>query len=369
MTYHYSHNYQPVGPVSEEQLKELFLKGVITHDTPVLLEGATQWTPYRTLDSALKNSLTTLATPLAGLGVPPPPPPPPPPMPPPPGPPPPIRPSVSAVASQPPKPDYKRLVLVSWILLVAIASISVIPVIGFATWLIALPVFITTLILGVLTLARDGTRDGVLILIATFIAVPLFITIAPLITTSIVGAIADSGSSDHSTASTSSLPPSSSKAQTSGLKVGDTFTLGGFSYTITKASKAISDGQGHIVDASMLSALAPGVEDFYAGSSDSGVIVVVQYKIKNVGIESEVVSTSDFKVRDSKGRTFNPSSDATTALQEDRDFLLTELQPGISRDGVQAFEVPKESLDGSLTLIVPEKGFFSSGEKQVKLGL
>src|ERR1700682_4848973 len=126
MTYHYSHNYQPVGPVTKEELKELFQKGLITGDTPVLPEGATEWTQYRTVDSAPKDPVTTLTTPLAGVGVSVPA------VPPPPGPPPLPGPSLSSASARVAKPDYKRLVLVSWLLLAGTALICVIPVMGFA---------------------------------------------------------------------------------------------------------------------------------------------------------------------------------------------------------------------------------------------
>jgi hypothetical protein len=91
-------------------------------------------------------------------------------------------------------PSYKGLAITSWILLGGIAFLSVIPVLGFATWVIAVPVFIVTLILAILILTRRGILQGVLILLATFIFVPIFIAIAPIITTAILGSAANSGS-------------------------------------------------------------------------------------------------------------------------------------------------------------------------------
>ena len=84
-----------------------------------------------------------------------------------------------------------------------------------------------------------------------------------------------------------------------------------------------------------------------------------------------MVSVTDFCITDSKKRTFTPSSDLTTelVLEHDADFLLKELQPGISKEAVQAFELPADAFDGNLMLVIPEKGFLSSGKAQVKLGL
>lgn len=48
MTYHYSVDYNAVGPVTVEQLRELHAQGAVTDQTLVLPEGAAQWGPYRT---------------------------------------------------------------------------------------------------------------------------------------------------------------------------------------------------------------------------------------------------------------------------------------------------------------------------------
>lgn len=152
----------------------------------------------------------------------------------------------------------------------------------------------------------------------------------------------------------------------------ETFNLGKFSYVITSAKRTghigSSDLEGALVDA-----LFKGLQKDVGGSPspDGSNYLVVRYRIKNEGKESAVVSTSDFKVLDSKGREFTPSSDATAELvvNQGADFLLSELQPGLGQDGVQAFELPNESFDGQLMLVVPEKGLFTSGEIRVRLGL
>jgi hypothetical protein len=154
--------------------------------------------------------------------------------------------------------------------------------------------------------------------------------------------------------------------------LGENFKLGGFSYTITSANKTThigsSDLEGEIVDALLQNVQKDiGINPFNSTSS----FLVIRYTIKNEGTDSSVVSTSDFKVVDSKGRNFRSSSEATTALimNQGADFMFSELQPGIQKNGVQAFELPNDAFDGKLTLVVPEKGFFSSGEVKVNLGL
>ena len=156
------------------------------------------------------------------------------------------------------------------------------------------------------------------------------------------------------------------------IATGEVFTLGGFNYVITSARRTAYIGSSDL-DSALVDTLIQNIEKKTGATraSDGASFIVVRYKIKNEGTEAAVVSTSDYKVVDSKGRNFTPSSDATAELvaNQDADFLLSELQPGISKDGVQAFQLPNDAFDGKLILIVPEKGLFSSGEKRVKLGL
>ncbi len=140
--------------------------------------------------------------------------------------------------------------------------------------------------------------------------------------------------------------------------VGDTFTLGDFQYCITgvNTSKAI----GTTVFGEFMGERA----------SPGAMFVIISYTIENLGSESQTVLSDDFKIQDSASRMFKPSSDANVALlteSDDKDFLLSELQPGIPRAMKQAFELPEKALDAPLTIVVPEKGFFTSGKAQVRV--
>ena len=98
------------------------------------------------------------------------------------------------------------------------------------------------------------------------------------------------------------------------------------------------------------------------------VFVLVNYMIENCTKESQVVRAEDFKVIDSKGRVFKPSSKVETALvlySRSKDFMLAELQPGVPRQMTQGFELPRESLGSPVTVVVPKKGLFQRGEARV----
>jgi hypothetical protein len=104
--------------------------------------------------------------------------------------------------------------------------------------------------------------------------------------------------------------------------------------------------------------------------SATGIFLIVHYSIENIGNKTETVLSDDFLVEDSRGRQYRPSSRATTALtmeNDQKDWLLSELQPGIAMDTETAFEIPDSISDEKLTLIVREKGIL--GRKIVKVEL
>jgi hypothetical protein len=84
----------------------------------------------------------------------------------------------------------------AWILLFITCGISIVPFLGFGAWLVAAPVLLTTFILSIIVLSRGGTAQGLLLLLATIVGAPLFISIAPLISS--LGTAASSPSQHYS---------------------------------------------------------------------------------------------------------------------------------------------------------------------------
>jgi hypothetical protein len=62
---------------------------------------------------------------------------------------------------------------VSWILLGATLLISFIPFIGCGSWIIVWPVAVATIIMGIIVLTRGGTAQGILIIVAAVLIVPI----------------------------------------------------------------------------------------------------------------------------------------------------------------------------------------------------
>lgn len=137
------------------------------------------------------------------------------------------------------------------------------------------------------------------------------------------------------------------------LELGNEFQLGDFKYRIQSATQRKTVGSQFLNER----------------ANNGAIFVVVSYIMENCTKETQTVLADDMKLVDSEGRTFDPSSNANIALlaEDGKDFLLSELQPGIARTMKTVFEVPLSSLNGEVTLVVPEKGMFSSSETRVRI--
>ena len=138
------------------------------------------------------------------------------------------------------------------------------------------------------------------------------------------------------------------------IGIGTPFSLGGFTYTIRAARTT------PVVGGEFSHEVAPWGATF----------LLVHFSIRNDTSRTATVLAEDFKIEDGKGRTFDPSSDASTALLmagETDDWLFRELQPGITQQGICPFLIPNDALAPGLTLVVPEKGFWKSKEVRISL--
>lgn len=134
-------------------------------------------------------------------------------------------------------------------------------------------------------------------------------------------------------------------------ELGESFQLGSFLYKIKGVrTRSIIGNQVHS-----------------ESPSEGAVFLVVSYTIENTGDETSTVLANDFKIKDSSGRIYTPSNTANSALNveyDNKEILFSQLQPGIKKEGLTAFEVPEKSIEKPLEFIVPTKKMFSS-EKAV----
>ena len=86
----------------------------------------------------------------------------------------------NSVVQQPDRQN-RSLIITSWVLIGLVCLISVIPFFGFGSWLIAGPILFIALVMGIIILARGETLPGLAILLTSLIAAPVFIFVAPFI--------------------------------------------------------------------------------------------------------------------------------------------------------------------------------------------
>ncbi len=151
-------NGQESGPYSVSQLAEQWKAGTITGADQIRQDGGTgKWHPIREFSKQLERGARR-----DGQG-------------------------------------YSGPARAAWILLFITCGISIVPFLGFGAWFVAVPVLLTTFILSIVVLSRGGTAQGLLLLLMTIVGAPLFISIAPLISS--LGTAASS-SSHYSTSPT-----------------------------------------------------------------------------------------------------------------------------------------------------------------------
>lgn len=185
---HLFHNDEQVGPFTEEKIRRYLDEGRIEPSTLGWVEGAADWKPISEM----------LGLPIAAAAQ----------APPPPRQQPPQQQQAPAyvapqAAPQNPQSNPKKLILASWIMIGVTCLIALIPGVGFLTWLIAFPVLLVTFILGILTLNKGRTTQGISILLVSLIAAPIFLFIAPIVTTAGAVAATESGSGGSYSVSTS----------------------------------------------------------------------------------------------------------------------------------------------------------------------
>jgi hypothetical protein len=136
--------------------------------------------------------------------------------------------------------------------------------------------------------------------------------------------------------------------------LGEDFQLGDFTYNVKRVTSSTTIGSGFAKKR----------------ASEGALFVVVEYTILNESSATETVLADDFRIVDSQKREFRPSSEANTALMMSgatKDFVISEVQPGIKKKMQTAFEMPETSATGGFTLVIPEKGLLGTGSVRISL--
>ena len=100
--------------------------------------------------------------------------------------------------------------IAAWILIIFACTLALVPVLGFAVWLIAAPILLVTLVLGIIAASDGRAVNGTIIILASLIVAPLFILCAPIISTLVVAGAASNAESALNEASNTAAPAESS---------------------------------------------------------------------------------------------------------------------------------------------------------------
>ena len=180
MQIHVARNGQQLGQFSVEEVNRKLADGTFSPTDLGWHEGAAGWAPLSsiaglTMPAAAASPATLISPPPA-------------PFPPPVAPPPRPAPAQSSASVTPTSgQSVKGLVVTSWVLLGVTFVISLVPVLGCGSWLLAWPVAIATLIMAIIILTRGEKTQGIAILIASILLVPLTMVVS-LASTALLGA-------------------------------------------------------------------------------------------------------------------------------------------------------------------------------------
>lgn len=162
-------NGQQLGPFSLEEINRKLADGTFAGTDLAWYEGAAGWAPLSGVAGVVIPAVAPAPTPAPPVTAAP--------TPAQPAPTPaaaPVRSTAPIVQSATaPRGGYKTLSLVSWVLLGLTFFISFIPFLGCGSWILAWPVAVAAIIMGIIVLTRGGTLQGILIILAGVLIVPL----------------------------------------------------------------------------------------------------------------------------------------------------------------------------------------------------
>lgn len=101
----------------------------------------------------------------------------------------------ASFVSETPEKPWRLQARVSWILMAVVGVVAILPFFGFAAWLIAGPMMLTSFIMIVLVFSKGGVRHGLALLACQVLVMPVLIFFGPFVAsflglTGAVGAVA-----------------------------------------------------------------------------------------------------------------------------------------------------------------------------------
>lgn len=172
MQIHVSRNGQELGAYSVEVINSKLADGTLLPTDQARYEGASSSAPLSTIPGVTAVAGRTASVP-------------------------PVPPATGAFAasSSAPRPpaaplarSYTGFAVASWLLLGLTALVALVPVIGFATWLMAIIVIPLAIVFAIIILSRGGKGQGIFLIVAAVGLMPVFLLVAPVVSTLLLGA-------------------------------------------------------------------------------------------------------------------------------------------------------------------------------------
>ena len=242
--------------------------------------------------------------------------------------------------------------------------ISLIPGVGFLTWIVAAPILLVTFIMGIITLNKGKTLQGVSILLASLIAAPLFLVLAPIVTTvaTAAGTTATAVSMDNQASSpirhNEKTPPTAGNSngtvgnRSSGTAIGDKVEFGDSTWVVLSARE--------------VGATLPKAMFATEKRSSGGKFIYVRYKVTNNTNEEEQILFTP-AVSDSRGRRYEELDESEMYLPDGETGMTIEpLPPSLPKTFSALFEVAEDSA--GVVFLARSLGF-DKQEKPVALNL
>lgn len=134
------------------------------------------------------------------------------------------------------------------------------------------------------------------------------------------------------------------------FQIGETVSLAGTEYTVTKAKTAATVGSE------------------YAEENADGIFIVVNLTIENKKDETKTFDSSNAKVIAGNGKSYSTDDDGSLAVAIDGEesLIFADMQPDVPKKGTLVFDVPKDAVKGS-KLVVSD--FWGDGEAAIDLRL
>lgn len=130
-------------------------------------------------------------------------------------------------------------------------------------------------------------------------------------------------------------------------EVGDKLTLTGTTYQVTNVDTAKEVG------------------DRFTGATANGEFVIVDLKLTNEENEPATILEDNLRLIGGNGNEYTTSSDAILAFP-DQTFLLEEIQPDNTQEGVLVYDLPSDAVSGAKLQV---EDLFSGSTGEIDLGL